>query len=711
MKFYRYLVLLLSILCLVNCSSNTDSSSGGSSTSTELGVAVFTPNSLVAESTLWISTQPSLSTWSSYTSGTVNPIIAVGANSTNLLAFDGSNFFMSDSQGGQFIPLAESTGVELSAATIVAGESGFVLYTESSLWFVSNSGHLTADVFPGSADITSIVNLQNKFYAYTAESVAYLSNDGIIWTQDVTAQNIQPFTNVIELNDGLYAAMIAPDYESSSVPNVWLGTSPTSFNAPSDYLENFFGAPAQVNFIATNGNGNLFFNETNPATSMTIRLYYIADAAQASTGSIIQVIAIPQTSDYIKPTNLYATQNNSLFVTTGTTTESNTSIIDPTGPTSLTEVAYVTNPNVTTQLVGSQTRTNGTTYAVSGNYLFTAPKLAGTNDGSLTLITDVTNPLLPGYQILPSGISSTYTKVMGSTTNFMLLLNNGAALLSNGNGFTPTTAINNTSESTGSVAITSILSSGSANGSFLAQARTGSVGNGDLYYSASGQTWTIITQSAITAAHLGTLIESSITINTVNNTYNITTTDPDMTYQTSTPTNLSSWVAAPSPTPLFYIGGNIYTLYPNSNSLGTLNGDEYTITLDALPQYYVSSGNVAYNGTEVALAQAATVVEAADKIAGANYIWTAPDLNQTWTLNTATFSGLDGESFPNEAFNVNPVLLWNGTVWVTQGNGEVLQNTSNLPTNIYTSNNAIAWQAASESSVIITGTPSLFGNY
>ncbi|MDQ5920241.1 MAG: hypothetical protein QG673_297 [Pseudomonadota bacterium] len=711
MKLYKYLALaLLAALGLAACNGGTSSSGSSTpSSTTELGVAVFTPGSLVAESTLWISTQPSAESWSSYTSGTTNPIIAVGANSSELLAFDGTNFFMSGVQGGQFTQLDDSVGTTLAAATIVSGESGFVTYTESKVWFISNSGTVTADTFPGSSRISSVENLQNEFYAYTQESTVYSSSDGINWGQVTDAQNIQAFINVIQLNDGLYAAITTPDYNDGSAPNVWLGTSPTSFNAPANYLENFFGAPAQVNFIATNGNGNLFFNETNPATLMTIRLYYIANADQQSTGSIIQVIAIPQTSSFVKPTNIYATANNSLFVTTGTTFESDSSIIDPDGPISLTETPYVTNPNVTTQLLGSQNQTNGSAYAVSGNNLFVAPNLGSTNDGSLTLITNATNPALPIYQLLPSGALAKYTKVMGSISNFMLLLNNGAALLSSGNGFTPTAAISNTSESSGSTGITNVLSSGAINGSFLVQAASSSSGNGDLYYSANGQTWVMISQSALTQAQLGTLIESSITVNTISNLYNITTTNPSVTYQTATPTNLSSWESAPSPTPLFLIDNVTYTLYPNSNSLGTLNGNQYDITLNALPQNYVSSGNVAYNGQEVALAQAATVVTEADKIAGANYIWTAPDLNAVWTLNTATFSGLNGESFPNEAFNVSPVLLWTGVVWVTQGNGEVLQNTDNLPTNIYTSSNAISWLAANESGDIITGTPSLFG--
>lgn len=704
----KLLIGLTAAISLAACNNGSSSSSSSPATSPELGVAAISVGASVAESALWISQTPSSGIWSSYMSGTTNQIIAMAANSSNVLAFDGANLLLSSNQDGQFMRIPFSGG-SLSSANIVAGSNDFILYTNSQIWVISNTGSVTAVTSSASAaGISSIENFGGVFYAYTNANTVYTSPDGLTWSA-ATGQNIQAFTKVVQLNTGLYAAMTAP---VGSNPNVWLGTSPTSFNSTN--LNNFFNVPAQVNFIASSGNGDLYFNETVSATNRTIRLYKIADASQVNTGPIITTYEIPGTSDTVKPTNIFITPTT-VYIPTGTTTTAGGNQIDPNGATTLTATSNILTPNAVTQLVGSQNQTNGSVYTIQESGLLVAAVGAGSNNGDLTLITNASNPAIPSYQVLPSGSDATYARVIGNTTNFMLLLNNGGVLLSNGSGFVPSNAIINNSDSSGSLAITGILSAAAVNNTYLVQATSADNSpNGDLYFNDNGSSWGMVTQAQLTAANLGTLTESAVTLSSITGLYNITTVvnSTTKTYQTAVPTNLATWVAAPSPTPLLSINGGIFTLYPNSTSIGTLSGSQYTVLTNALPQNYVSTGNVAMNESGlIALAQTATVVPGV-KTAGSNYIWTASTSSSgwmtadNWTLNTATFSGLNGTPILSENFNANPILLWTGKIWVTYGNGELLVN-DGVPPTVYTSNNTISWQAAGES-VPVMGTPFLF---
>lgn len=697
---------------VAGCSSGGGTSSPSPAPSaSEQGVAVFQSGISIAESPSWVSTSPSTGSWSKYISGTTQPIVAVAANTNNILAFDGASLYLSNASGSQFTPINYSFSA-LSSPVIVAGSNQFVMYSGSSVWTISDSGAVVQDTLSGlNSAISGMVYLDNTFYAYTQASTVYSSTDGLSWTLVSSAQNIQPFTNVVKLNTGVYAAMTAPQLNTSNA-NLWLGTSATSFSAANNPLQNFFGAPAQVNFIATDGNNNLFINETIYLTNHTIREYYIANANQVSTNAILQTISLPSSiSTAQKPTNLYFT-SDTIYLSSGTVEAVNNpsgDLIDPTGPTSLTAVPYVTSPALTSQFVGSSSLTNGSTYAIQGNNLISAPgTYSMPNNGALTVLTNASNVLQPSYNVLPTGESVSYAAVAGNVNQYMLLLNNGGVLLNSGSGYIPTTAITNTSDANGSTAITSVASAGSVNGAYLVQAASSGGGsNGDLYYSQNGTSWTMISQATLTSAGFGTLSSAAVSVNQLNNTFNITTSSG--TYQTISPATLTSWAVAPSPTPLFAINGGVYTLYPNSNSLGTLSGNAYTVTANALPQNYVSSGNVAYNGTNtVALAQAATVVAQAGKYAGTNYLWTASNLNSNWTLNFATFADINGQALADEFFNVNPVLIWTGKIWIAEGNGNTLINATNLSSAVYSSNNAIAWQAESASSQAIIGVPFAF---
>lgn len=707
----KVLLLVAATSFMVGCGSGSSSSPSPAPSISEQGIAVFQPGISIAESPSWVSTAPSAGSWSKYISGTTQPIVAVAANTNNILAFDGTSLYLSNASGSQFTRVNYSFS-GLSNPVIIAGSNQFVMYLGSSVWTISDSGAVVQDVLSGlNSAISGMVYLDSTFYAYTQASTVYSSTDGLSWTLVSGATNIQPFTNVIKLNTGVYAAMTAPQLNTNNA-NLWLGTSATSFSAANNPLQNFFGAPAQVNFIATDGSNNLFINETIFLTNHTIREYYIANANQVSTNAILQTISLPSSiSATQKPTNLYFT-NDTIYLSSGTVQTLNNpsgDLIDPTGPTSLTAVPYVTSPALTSQFVGSSSITNGSAYAIQGNNLISAPGTYNTpNSGALTMLTNASNVLQPSYSVLPTGESVSYAAVAGSVNQYMLLLNNGGVLLNSGSGYIPTTAITNTSDANGSTAITSIASASSVNGAYLVQAASSGGGtNGDLYYSQNGTSWTMIPQTSLTTAGLGTLNSSAITVNQLNNTFNISTSLG--TYQTVNPTVLTSWAVTASPTPLFAINGGVYTLYPNSNSLGTLSGNTYTVTANALPQNYVSSGNVAYNGSNtVALAQAATVVAAAGKYAGTNYLWTASNLNSNWALNFATFADINGQPLVNEFFNVNPVLIWTGKVWIAEGNGNTLINATNLPSAVYSSNNAIAWQAESASNQVLIGVPFAF---
>jgi len=708
MKNFKFAPLFLSMTAaigMVACNSGSSSSSNGSGSS-ELGVAAITPGASIAESSLWISTVPSTGTWNQYISGTTNGIQAIAANANNILVYDGSNLFMSNANGSQFSQISLPSAPGGNIVSLVAGNNQFVMYSGSSIWSISNSGQITTTNY-GGPTISGVSFLNGIYYAYTAESTVYSSTDGNTWNQG-SGQNIQPFTNVIQLNTGLYAAMTAPQLNTSQ-PNLWLGTSPTSFNPESQALENFFNVPAQINFMGTDGKGMLILNETVSLTQQTTREYFIANAQQVNTGAILQVISLPAALKGQKPTGIYFTNNN-IFLTSGTMATTNNpsgNLIDPTGPVSVTAVPIVDDAAITSQIVGSPTQTNGTVATTYGNNLLVAP--GSNNDGALTMITNANNITAPNYDVLPTGQNTTYATIIGSPSLYMLLLNNGGVLINNGNGFIPANAISNTSNESGSSAITEIDSAGSVNGTFLVQASSLNGGtNGDLYFSQNGNSWTMVSQAALSSANLGTLLaESAVTVNELNNAYNITTSTG--TYQTATPAVLSSWVQVPSPTPLFLVNGVTYTLYPGTNNLGTLNGNQYTVTQNALPQNYVSSGNVAYNGSNlIGLEQPATIVEAADKVAGSNYIWTSSTLNGNWTLNFATFKNTSGQALPNEYFNVNPVLIWTGKTWITRGNGNTLLNPNNLPAAIYSSSNILNWQAVSISAEPIMGVPVAF---
>lgn len=696
-------------LAIAGCSAGDSSSS--SSAASEQGVAVFMPDTSIAESPSYVSTAPSTGVWNSYISGTTSSIKAVAANTNNILAYNGTDFIVSNAQGAQFTKI--NFGVNLESATLVAGESQFVMYTPRRLWTITPSTNtVVEDTLTGLATtITSVVSLENIFYAYTGESTVYSSTNGTSWNKVTDAVNIQPFTNVIQLNTGLYAAMTAPQLNTSN-PNLWLGVSPTSFNPESQALQNFFGVPAQVNFIGTTGNNNLYINETISFTQLTIRLYNITNASQQTTGSIIQTESLPASiSGAQKPTGIYFA-NNAIYLTSGTVeSQSNPSgnLINPTGPTSLTALPVVYAAAITSQFVGSPSVTKGNVYTSQNNTNFiVAPGTESSNFGALTMITSASNVGAPSYDILPTGESVVYQGVLGNVSQYMLLLNNGGLLLNNGTSYLPITAISNTGNESASVALTDILSAGTVNSTYLVQATSNSDdSNGDLYYSSNGTTWVTIPQQSITSANLGTLAENAVTVNKFNNTFNITTSTG--TYQTTNPSLLTTWVLTLSPTPLFYINGSIYTLYQNTTNVGTFNGSSYTITPYAIPQNYVQSGNVAYNGTDtVALAQDATIVESASAATGSNYIWTSSSLTGSWTLNYATFYNLSKQLLETEYFNVNPVLIWTGKTWITEGNGNVLNNFAELPGSIYSSSNVTTWNAESYANGMITGIPVAF---
>lgn len=700
-KNNKLIIGLISTLALAGCNNGSSSSSSTTNT-TEQGVAVFTQGTSVTNSNLWIATQPSSGTWQQYMSGTAESIIALGATSSQVLAFDGSNIILSNTSNSQFTSYAFPT--TLSNATIVAGQSQFNLYSGSNVWNISNQGTISsAHTF--SANISTIEYFSGTLYAYLANSQVYTSTDGMSWTLSSTAQNVQAFTNVIQLNTNLFAAMTAPDLGSSN-PNLWLGSSPTNFNSTA--INNFFGVPAQVNFIATNGNGSLYLNETIGFTQKTIREYFIQNASQVSTNAIIQVISLPSSlSTTQKPTSLYFANNN-IYLNSGTVATSanpTNNIIDPTGPTALTVAPNVNAATVTTQLLNAQAQTNGILSTNQGNNLIVAPGNSTTNSGFLTMITNTSNPNSPSYSPLATGNGTTYAAFIGSLGQYMLIFNNGSTLLGSNNSFQPGAPIVNTTNSSLSVPVTQVTSAASVNGSYLAQASSTS---SDLYFSQNGSSWSMISQAALTTANLGTLAESAISSNNYSGLYYIKTSTGS--YQTATPSSLSTWVSAPVPTPIFQISGNQYTLYPNTNSLGTLgSSNQYTVTDNVLPQNYESSGNVAYNGQTIALAQGPTIVQQAGKYAGSNYIWTNSSFTSAgWVLNIANFTTSSGQSLPNEYFNVAPVLLWTGKVWITEGNGNTLLNPTYTPGNIYSSQSITTWQAANSNSAPITGIPVLF---
>ncbi len=722
----KYLMLFtcIGVIGLSACSSGgTSSSSAGNSTSEELGVAAFIPGASVAESNLWVSTAPSTNNWSSYISGTTSSIVAMAANSAATLVFDGTSLLLSNNNNNQFTHL-NFTGNSANFASITAGSNEFVMYTNTQMWNVTNNGVVTAANFPlATAKISSVAYLNNTYFAYTNESTVYSSINGLNWELASAAQNIQPFTQVLQLGTDLYIGKIAPDLENGNIPNLWLGTSPTNFNPESQFLLNFFNVPAQVNFIATDGNNNLYINETVFATNATVRLYKIYSVTQLNTGPIVETFAVPGgNSGFIKPSNVFITPDT-IYIPTATTTTESGNVINPFGPSALTATPNTQSPSVTTTLLGSQTQTNGQIYTIQNSGLLVAPVssgiYAGNNGGNLTFIANASNPSQPVYKVLPSGESATYATLIGNTASFMLLFNNGGAMINTGSGFIPVTAISDTTHTT-SVAINNILSAGSLNGTFLVQATSlNTAGNGNLYFSNNnGQSWTTISESDLINAHLGTLIESGVSINQINKVYNITTNNDGIvtTYQTTTPTNLATWVLAPTPTPLLSINGTSYALYADSNQVGALNNGQYTIITDALPQNYFKSGNIAYNNNQtIALAQGGTVVEAVDKIAGSNYLWTASTANNSWLasnnwlLNQVSFYA-NGVQLINENFNqFTPVLLWNGKMWFTYGNAEVLQNATDAPGNVYsTESNLNIWNAIESSSSPIIGTPILF---
>lgn len=699
-KISQLIIGLMSAITLVGCNNGSSSSSNASAT--EKGVAVFTQNASVTNSNIWIATQPSSGNWQQYMSGTAESIIALGATSSQVLAFDGTNIILSNTNNSQFTSSVFPT--TLTNATITAGQNQFALYSGSNVWNISNQGVVSSS-YSFSTNISSIKYFSGVFYAYLANSQVYTSSDGINWTLSNGAQNVQAFTNVIQLNTNLYAAMTAPDLGSNN-PNLWLGSSPTNFNSVA--INNFFGVPAQVNFIATNGNGSLYLNETIGFTQKTIREYFIQNSSQVSTNAIVQVISLPDSlSGTQKPTALYFANNN-IYLNSGTiatTSNPTNNLIDPTEPSALTVAQNVNSANVTTQLVNNQSQANGTLSANQGNNLIVAPGDSSNNGGALTMITSVANSTTPSYNVLPTGTGATYAALIGSISQYMLVFNNGGILLGGNNNLQPSSSITNTSNSSLSVPVTKVTSAASIGGTYLVQASSTS---SDLYFSQNGSSWGMISQAALTTANLGTLAESAISSNSYGGLYYIQTSTGN--YQTATPSSLSTWVSAPSPTPLFQMNNNQYTFYINTNNLGTLgSNNQYTVTTNVLPQNYESSGNVAYNGQTIALAQGATIVYKADKYAGSNYIWTNTNLSNTgWVLNIANFTTNSGQALANEFFNVAPVLLWTGKVWVTEGNGNTLLNPNYLPGNIYISQNVTTWQAANSNSAPITGKPVLF---
>jgi hypothetical protein len=247
------------------------------------------------------------------------------------------------------------------------------------------------------------------------------------------------------------------------------------------------------------------------------------------------------------------------------------------------------------------------------------------------------------------------------------IFNNSRTLLDSNDSLQSGAPIINTTNSSPSIPVTQVTSDASVNGSYLAQASSTS---SDLYFSQNGSSWSMISQAALTTTNLVTLVESAISSNNYSGLYYIKTSTGS--YQTATPSSLSTWVSAPAPTPIFQISGNQYTLYPNSNSLDTLGSiNQYTVTGNVLPQ---------------------------------NYDFTSAG----WVLNIANFTTNSGQSLPNEYFNVAPVLLLTGKAWITECNGNTLLNANYLPDNIYSSQSITTWQAVNSNSAPITGIPVLF---
>jgi hypothetical protein len=256
------------------------------------------------------------------------------------------------------------------------------------------------------------------------------------------------------------------------------------------------------------------------------------------------------------------------------------------------------------------------------------------------------------YNNLPTGATAVAKGFAGTTSGYMVAVNNGDVLVSSSNGFVQAATVINPNGL--GAALSQLVSTG---GTYLASDAT------NLYFSSNnGAAWTTITPTTAGATG-GTLSISSAAnglyfINVAGSTGSLA----NGLYQTATPQTLSTWVQVnniPVQSRTTYWGGTYYVLTNASTNVGVYDpATGQTVTnANVLPQNYVTGGNVSYNGTTYALAQPTS-----------NYIWTSADLIggvSGWTQNSAAFTGVNGVSLPSEAFAGG--LSWTGKVWIATG--------------------------------------------
>ena len=686
----------------------------------ESGVYAFSGTVLSAT----YSTTPSTNTWVNYTSGTTNRIVGAVSGESSALLLDTSSlatgtavstqtmtYGLYTTTGGQVVnsgrtlPVSVTVAAQTTAVTYLpaigsnqsaSSGSGSVVvapYTALStgdgtvagsiykMYSVTAAGVPTS--FAGYYGLNGAYNVQSvvppttvvafvngMYYAYNVAGANTLlqSSDGINWQQitnntvlNAGATNI---ATVVQVSGTVFAAL---DEDGG----LYLGSSPANLT--------YISATSANGFIGSTGNGTLFVGTDKTGASNTVNTYTPTATAlgaviATNTASIGAIDTVNTGTTLVFAGDAIYFSGRSGFATKMVV---NSNVI--TAP-----VHAVTDSQTIDTYLYADPANGGFLFALgsslmqvnNNNTLADNSGGGNTNNGSISNITSVNSTTgFATFTNLPTGYSFTsstnpVTGVLtlpvgfaGTTSGYMLALNNGAILVSSANGFVPAATVMSpiTGQFSGGMPA-SLTKLFSANSSYLTTDAT------NLYYSSNnGTSWTAITPADV----FGTGTAATLNINTsANGLYFITVTNSatasqNGTYQTATPQTLSTWVkinATPANVTYNYWGGQYYQLTDGTSNVGVYKTttNQTTIYDNVLPQNAVNVGgayNVGYSGSSYALAQV-----------GSNYLWTSADLIggvAGWTQNVSTFTGVGGAALSGETF-LGP-LTWTGKVWVATG--------------------------------------------
>ena len=670
------------------------------------------------------STTPSTNTWVNYTSGTTNRIVGAVSGESSALLLDTNSlatgtaistqtmtYGLYTTTGGQVVnsgrtlPVLVTVAAQTTAVTYLpaiasnqsasSGSGSIVVapYTALStgngtvtgsiykMYSITAAGIPTAFtsynnisgintplVTVPSNTVVAFVN--GMYYAYNAAGANTLlqSSDGINWQQitnntvlNAGATNI---ATVVQVSGTVFAAL---DEDGG----LYLGSSPANLT--------YISATSANGFIGSTGNGTLFVGTDKTGASNTVNTYTPTATAlgaviATNTASIGAIDTVNTGTTLVFAGDAIYFSGRSGFATKMVV---NSNVI--TAP-----VHAVTDSQTIDTYLYADPANGGFLFALgsslmqvnNNNTLADNSGGGNTNNGSISNITSVNSTTgFATFTNLPTGYSFTsstnpVTGVLtlpvgfaGTTSGYMLALNNGAILVSSANGFVPAATVMSpiTGQFSGGMPA-SLTKLFSANSSYLTTDAT------NLYYSSNnGTSWTAITPADV----FGTGTAATLNINTsANGLYFITVTNSatasqNGTYQTATPQTLSSWIkinGIPAQAQPTYWNDTYYVLTNGSTDVGVYNPTtgQTVINPNVLPQNAVNVGgtyNVAYNGSSYALAQV-----------NSNYLWTSADLIggvAGWTQNIASFTGVNGAVLASETF-LGPIV-WTGKVWVVTG--------------------------------------------